>query len=552
MAYAKTSLRGEQRALRERMRALGLSRRQIAVEFARRYRLRPRAAWRHAYGWSLKEAAERISDYTARSGLDPGGAKVAMTAPHLSEYENWPGPGAGPAGPAGRRPTPYLLALLAGVYECAVHDLLDLADYEHMPPADRLIIDKTVPRAVAHRQDPQDALGTGRHAEPAWPDGLPRSDLASAASSWMAALAPMPWQPVDSSAGPHARGAAPSRGYGAEKTWPYTGSVGGTGYESTAEVPLQLSAIPPAGSAAAPATAVDVAMVRSVLDALTAHERQFGGGEARAYAMDYLRLMVWPRLHAAASAPAFSDLCALAAEFSLRAASMQLDAGSAGASRDLLGAGLPLAQESGDPVLVAWVLARFGELDVRQKNVDRAVAYTSGAAAMARRATPRARSFILAKHALALSVTGDRTATLRVLGQAQDSAARAGSAEPEWMRFYGPEHLRHDQARCLINLGMGDQAIAAAEESMRARRLSRPRAFSLAVQAIGHVRSKDRAVDRACQLGAELVTITDQLASDRVKVELARVMTALRPYRTSAAVRELAEAARPVLGDSPR
>jgi hypothetical protein len=140
MAYAKTSLRGEQRALRERMRALGLSRRQIAVEFVRGYRLRPRAAWRHAYGWSLKEAAERISDYAARFGLDPDGATVAMTAPHLSEYENWPGPG---TTPAGRRPTPYLLALLAGIYECAVHDLLDLPDYEHMPPADRLVIDKT-------------------------------------------------------------------------------------------------------------------------------------------------------------------------------------------------------------------------------------------------------------------------------------------------------------------------------------------------------------------------------------------------------------------------
>jgi hypothetical protein len=283
-----------------------------------------------------------------------------------------------------------------------------------MPPADRLIIDKAVPVAVAHRQDPQDLLGTGRHAEHAQPDGLPRSELASAASSWMAALAPMPWQPADSSAGPHAPGAAPSRGYGADTTWPYAGSIDDTGYESTAEVPLQISAIPPAGSAAVSATAVDVAMVRCVLDALTAHERQFGGGEARAYAMDYLRRMVWPRLHAVAGAPAFGDLCALAAEFSLRAASMQLDAGSAGASRDLLGAGLPLAQESGDPVLVAWVLARFGELDVRQKNVDRAVAYTGGAAAMARRATPRARSFILAKHALALSVAGDRTATLRV------------------------------------------------------------------------------------------------------------------------------------------
>jgi hypothetical protein len=141
MPYAKSSLRAEQRALREKMRELGMSRRQIAVEFARRYRLRPRAAWRNAYGWSLTEAAEQISTYAARAGLDSG-ATVAMTAAHLCEHENWPGEG---HEPAGRRPTPYLLSLLAAVYGCTVHDLLDAADYEHMPAADRLILDKTTP-----------------------------------------------------------------------------------------------------------------------------------------------------------------------------------------------------------------------------------------------------------------------------------------------------------------------------------------------------------------------------------------------------------------------
>jgi len=141
MPYAKSSLRAEQRALREKMRELGMSRRQIAIEFARRYRLRPRAAWRNAYGWSLTEAAEQISTYAARAGLDSG-ATVAMTAAHLCEHENWPGEG---HEPAGRRPTPYLLSLLAAVYGCTVHDLLDAADYEHMPAADRLILDKTTP-----------------------------------------------------------------------------------------------------------------------------------------------------------------------------------------------------------------------------------------------------------------------------------------------------------------------------------------------------------------------------------------------------------------------
>jgi hypothetical protein len=141
MPYAKTSLRAEQRALREKMRELGMSHRQLAVEFARRYRLRPRAAWRTAYGWSLMQACEQINTYAARVGLD-NGATVAMTAAHLSEHENWPGQG---HEPTGRRPTPYLLSLLATIYGCAVQELLDVADYEHMPAADRLILDKTIP-----------------------------------------------------------------------------------------------------------------------------------------------------------------------------------------------------------------------------------------------------------------------------------------------------------------------------------------------------------------------------------------------------------------------
>jgi hypothetical protein len=138
MPYAKTSQRAEQRALREKMRLLGLSHRQIAVEFGRRYQLRSRAAWRHAHGWSLTEAAEQITSYAGKSGLGDG-STVAMNSSHLCEVEGWPGQG---GEPSGRRPTPYLLSLLSEVYGCTAADLLDLADYEHMRPADRLVLDR--------------------------------------------------------------------------------------------------------------------------------------------------------------------------------------------------------------------------------------------------------------------------------------------------------------------------------------------------------------------------------------------------------------------------
>jgi hypothetical protein len=138
MGYAKTGERKEKRLLREKMRSMGLGYRDIAAEFGRRYRLRPRAAWREAYGWSLTDTASRINDFRGNTGLDPGGI-ASMTSPHLSEYETWPGHG---PEPAGRRPNPYLLAVLAAVYDCSVGDLIDLADREHLPPADLLILDK--------------------------------------------------------------------------------------------------------------------------------------------------------------------------------------------------------------------------------------------------------------------------------------------------------------------------------------------------------------------------------------------------------------------------
>jgi hypothetical protein len=68
MPYARTSERAERRALQEKMRARGLSHRQIAFEFGRRYDMRPRAAWRHAHGWSLKQAASGSPPTPRRQG----------------------------------------------------------------------------------------------------------------------------------------------------------------------------------------------------------------------------------------------------------------------------------------------------------------------------------------------------------------------------------------------------------------------------------------------------------------------------------------------------
>jgi hypothetical protein len=129
---------------RGRMRAVGMSHDEIAIEFACRYRLRPRAAHRVGHGWTQQQAADRINAHAARTGLDPNGT-ATRTAPWLSELENWPVP-------LRRRPTPQLLAVLAEVYGTSIHNLIDLDDREKMPPGDLLLISQIregLPR-VAH------------------------------------------------------------------------------------------------------------------------------------------------------------------------------------------------------------------------------------------------------------------------------------------------------------------------------------------------------------------------------------------------------------------
>lgn len=147
----RASARAEQNALRLGMLDAGMTTAEIADEFIRRYRYRPRAAFRHAHGWTLLRAADHINSDAARLHLDPDG-RAPMTAPYLCELEHWPYPA------ERRRLTPQILALLATVYETDVHSLLDVDDRMRLRPADRLVIDAMV-------CDGMSACGCGRSRE---------------------------------------------------------------------------------------------------------------------------------------------------------------------------------------------------------------------------------------------------------------------------------------------------------------------------------------------------------------------------------------------------
>ena len=131
MAAGGKGFKAELDGLRERMRGLGFSYDEIAAEMGRRYRLRPRQAYRLAWGWSLEQAAARFNEGAARQDADPE-ARAGLTGSRLSEWEHWPR--------GSRKPSVYVLFMLAEVYQTDVLCLLDFADHESLPQQDLLVL----------------------------------------------------------------------------------------------------------------------------------------------------------------------------------------------------------------------------------------------------------------------------------------------------------------------------------------------------------------------------------------------------------------------------
>jgi transcriptional regulator with XRE-family HTH domain len=135
---AKAGSKAERDALRQEMLVGGCSLELIATEMERRWAFRPREAYRHAHGWSQDEVAARFAEVAERLGGDrdgdgPGSVPQApMIGTRIGEYERWPN--------GGRRPSPYVLTVLATVLGTTVERLLDYDDHRKMPDQERTVL----------------------------------------------------------------------------------------------------------------------------------------------------------------------------------------------------------------------------------------------------------------------------------------------------------------------------------------------------------------------------------------------------------------------------
>jgi transcriptional regulator with XRE-family HTH domain len=145
----KSGAKADRVALRQQLLDAGGSLDDVAAEMRRRWRFRARESYRHANGWSQDEAAARFTEVAAR--LSPGARSAPMVGTRIGEYERWP--------QGGRRPSPYVLTVLAEVYGTGVRHLVDDVDQASLPEQDRAVLaalsssgagrsERTLPRRV--------------------------------------------------------------------------------------------------------------------------------------------------------------------------------------------------------------------------------------------------------------------------------------------------------------------------------------------------------------------------------------------------------------------
>jgi tetratricopeptide (TPR) repeat protein/transcriptional regulator with XRE-family HTH domain len=494
----RASLRAEQDELRARMRAVGMSHDEIAVEFARRYHYRPRAAHRHARGWTQTQAANHINAHAAQAGLDPDGA-APMTGPKLSEVENWPLPN------NRRRPTPQLLALLAEVYDTAIHNLIDLDDREQLTPADMLLLSRI------------DRAGPGEHRDRSLPV-TPHNTRAPQQPSTLAARAEtpahlgMPWPAVEAR--------PPAVGGGMATPMPSVAAdLAGASRSSDPAGYLrdQIGACAGADGAQGPAAALPTMLgtVSAIEDALRraplGHRRELLGLGARA-----AEFVGW----------------------------LYRDAGLLPAAAYWQDRAEQWAQEAGDLPLQGYILLKKSQLawderdGARMLTLAQAVQdgpWTLPASVRSEAAQQEARG-----HAL---TTRDLAAVERKLSEARDllAASVREHDEQDMSPHYSPALLMLQSALCYAAAGQLDRALTIFQRELR------PAVFSL--RDYGYFRALMAGVladlgepDEAASVGTQALNIGRITGSMRTWTEISRTMHTLTPWAARPSVRDLKDA----------
>jgi hypothetical protein len=295
----------------------------------------------------------------------------------------------------------------------------------------------------------------------------------------------------------------------------------------------------------------DVSKLREAAEEARRWDSKYGGGDWRsAMVPECLRSDAAPLLLGTYSDEVGRSLFRATSELTRLAGWMAFDTGQQEAAQRYYIQALRLARAAADVPLGGYVLASMSLQATYRGFAEEGVDLAQAALERNRSlATARTMSFFHLVEARALAKAKDKQACAVALSAAESwlERSRDGDADPGWLDFYAYDRLAADAAECYTDLNAPGQARRFTRESLSepTENFVRSHGLRLVVAAVAELESGN--LDAACAVGTRAVAVAGRISSARTTDYVRDLLHRLEPYENEQVVKELREAARPLL-----
>lgn len=282
----------------------------------------------------------------------------------------------------------------------------------------------------------------------------------------------------------------------------------------------------------------DVELVRTMISAIDTIERRAGGAECRATARRYLHDVALPMLQREIQADTRSDLFSAVAELCEIVGWMYYDAGQHGAGQAYFTQALRLAHEVGDHALSAYLMTSITHQALHVGQAGAALRVAKAARNVAESAgSPQVlveADLLLARSHAQAGAVGEATTALRWAEQSyeQIQSAETRTWEPQWDEIMFASHA----GTCWNDLGNTQEARRHLTQVWE-RSGDRPRRRIYSAAELGIAATREGELELACHYGTEIISLSDNVDSNRAQRHLERLAAKLKPFKATHVVR---------------
>ncbi|MBV2366852.1 tetratricopeptide repeat protein [Streptomonospora nanhaiensis] len=284
----------------------------------------------------------------------------------------------------------------------------------------------------------------------------------------------------------------------------------------------------------------EVDAVRTMAEAFSGIDDQFGGGHARSSVAAYIAGDLTRWLRADAPVAVRADLYSAAADLLYLAGFMAWDDAAHGLAQRYYLRAVDLAAQAEDAATYATVLRgmslQANSLGHHLHGLHLAEAAVS---AVGTSAPPRMRAFLLGQQAVSLAAVGERQAAVRTLSTAERHLEAASSSPSSTFGGYHPAALAFQEAHLRAHLGDVAGAAAAMKTSTRRRPAMERRSRAMATAHLAEYQYRAGHLEASCATWNTFLDDYPHLVAGRADAAFKRARNQAQRHRTNTAARAL-------------